>query len=143
MQLKVFRCSPTAKLPSKAHPTDTCYDLYVDRDYRIGVPPQACSTGIRIIIPEGYWVKFAEKSGKALKGLSISGGIIDSAYSGELLVIASCTQEWMHVPAGTAICQFSIEKLIPSELVEITEGEYEAAKQLKDRQDAGFGSTGR
>ena len=137
--LRVFRASPTAKLPSKARPTDTGFDLYVDRGDVVTEIPKAFSTGIKLLIPPGFWVKFMEKSGKALKGLQIHGGVIDNEYTGELKVIASSSTP-MH---GDAICQFSLEALVVMPVEEIDEAEFLAGQELSTRKADGFGSTGR
>ena len=34
MKVKVKLLTPTAKLPTKAHPTDACFDIYADYDKR-------------------------------------------------------------------------------------------------------------
>ena len=140
--LRVFRASSTAKLPSKARETDTGFDLYVDRGALITEVPQAFSTGIKLLIPPGFWVKFMEKSGKALKGLKIHGGVIDNEYTGELKVIATAYPP-LHLQAGDAICQFSLEALVMMPVEEINEEEFLAGQELSTRKADGFGSTGR
>lgn len=141
-EIRAFLSSPTAKLPSKAHPTDTGYDLFVDHECLVTEVPHAYPTGIKLLIPPGYWVKFLEKSGKALKGLSIHGGVIDTSYCGELKVIATAYPP-LRLLAGEAICQFSLEKLNSAYLTEISEEEFLKGLALSERKDAGFGSTGR
>lgn len=147
-QIKVLRVSQTAKLPTKAYPgkyEDTAYDLFADSGpWLVTSRPQAINTGIRLIIPEGYWVKFAEKSGKALKGLQIHAGIIDASYTGELKVIVSCHPECrgdIILNEGDSICQFTLEKLVPSEIVEITKDEFNTEGEARLRGENGFGST--
>lgn len=154
--LKALLTSDTAKLPSKAYPTDTGFDLFLDKDVALGPCPQACTTGVKLVIPEGYWVRFAEKSGKALKGLQIHSGVIDETYRGELKVIASYSwppraetnilthdtylnYDPLILKAGEAICQMILEKRHDAEVVQITEEELtETARGAN-----GFGSTGR
>jgi dUTP pyrophosphatase len=140
--LRVFRSAPTAKLPSKANFTDTGYDLFVNQECLVTEAPHAYPTGIKLLIPPGYWVKFLEKSGKALKGLKIHGGVIDNEYTGELKVIASAYPP-LHLQAGEAICQFSLEQLTLMPLTEISEEEFLEGQEKSQRKDAGFGSTGR
>ena len=141
-ELRVFRSTPTAKLPSKANQTDTGYDLFVDRECLITETPHAYPTGIKLLIPAGYWVKFLEKSGKALKGLKIHGGVIDSEYTGELKVIATAYPP-LRLMTGDAICQFSVEKLNLMAITEISEEEFLEGDEISTRKDAGFGSTSR
>ena len=156
MQIKVLRTSPTAKLPSKAHDSDTGYDLFLSEDVTLGLTPIACPTGIKLIIPKGYWVRFMEKSGKALKGIQIHGGVIDEGFTGSLKVIAclglplevdkeakTILNPVLSLKAGEAICQFSVERLEVVDLIEIDESTFEVEEQAKTRKAGGFGSTGR
>lgn len=146
--IKVLRTSSTATMPRKAYPgkyEDTAYDLFTDKGpWLVTSRPQAVSTGIRLIIPEGYWVKFAEKSGKGLKGLQVHGGIIDQSYTGELKIIVSCHSE-IHgeiiLNAGDSVCQFTLEKLIPSEIIEISKEEFNTLGEARLRGENGFGSS--
>ena len=142
MQLKVFRTHPDAKLPSKAYEDDTGFDLFVAEDAEITVTPKAFSTGVKLIIPKGYWVKFREKSGKALQGICVHAGVVDNNYTGELKVIATAVEP-LTLPKGSAICQFSLEQLLPAEIIEIDEKTFKADEKVKSRKEAGFGSTGR
>jgi dUTP pyrophosphatase len=99
-------------------------------------------TGIRLAIPDGYWVKFHERSGLANKGIHILGGVIDSGYTGELKVIMynSSNSAYEH-DCSKAICQFTVEKVTDSvlELVSIEDMDYQA--ELRERKDKGFGSS--
>lgn len=147
--LLAFKISKTAKIPTKAHTgpfSDAAYDLYCDSGaWLVGPSPQAVSTGIKLIIPDGYWVKFHEKSGKALKGLQIHGGVIDSGYTGELKVIISSHDKinGLVLNSGDAICQFTVEKLVESEVVDIVSKElFDSECEFRVRKDSGFGSTG-
>ena len=140
-----FKLSPDAKLPSKAYVgvfADAAFDLFSCEDCFIDSNQRTVSTGIALIIPRGYWVKFQEKSGKALKGLEIHGGIIDQAYTGELKVICS-SKRGFKLSAGEAVCQFTLEKLNHASVAELTEEEFKASCTLRTRGSNGFGSTGR
>ena len=147
--IQACKLSNTAKIPVKAHQgpfSDAAYDLYCDTgSWVVGCVPQAVSTGIRLIIPDGYWVKFHEKSGKALKGIQIHGGVIDSGYTGELKVIVSSHSGMFGaiLNSGDAVCQFTVEKMIDSEILEITNKDaFNAECELRERKNNGFGSTG-
>ena len=140
--IKVTLADPSLKLPSKAHPTDTGFDLYVAEDVTIDYKPIAYKTGVRLIIPEGYWVRLAEKSGKALKGLRIHAGIVDESYRGEVMVVASMVPgvPCLYLKKGEAICQMILEKRHDVELQQIDEAEFSTNTI---RGEGGFGSTGR
>lgn len=94
MQLFVKRLSETAKLPTKAHPSDAGWDLYADEDVVI-YPGETCkiSTGIAIQLPEDCHTKFEtavslvwDRGSLGSKGISHTAGVIDYAYNGEIFV---------------------------------------------------------
>ena len=99
-------------------------------------------TGIRLAIPDGYWVKFHERSGLANKGIHILGGVIDSGYTGELKVIMynSGSNSYEH-DCHKAIAQFTVERVTNSCMELISEEDMEFESSLRERKDKGFGSS--
>ena len=89
MKLQVKRLTETATLPTKAHPTDSGFDLYADEDAII--KPQGTvviKTGIAIKLPEGYEAEVRPRSGITSKTkLRVQQGTIDNAYRGEIGII--------------------------------------------------------
>ena len=92
MKVKVKLLTPTAKLPTKAHTTDACFDIYADcktedsntRNYIIE-PGNWCNihTGISTEIPVGYFAAVYGRSGMGIKQHlrpSNCVGIIDADY---------------------------------------------------------------
>ena len=86
--LRVRRLRPEARLPERATPGSTGYDLYacLDEDLVVGQEPTAVPTGIAVEAPPGYDVQVRPRSGLSLKGVQVTFGTIDSDYRGELLV---------------------------------------------------------
>jgi len=86
--LRVRRLRPEARLPERATPGSTGYDLYacLDEDLVVGQEPTAVPTGIAVEAPPGYDVQVRPRSGLSLKGVQVTFGSIDSDYRGELLV---------------------------------------------------------
>lgn len=79
-----------AKLPTKAHLTDAGFDLYSTEDVFIEVgQTKKISTGIALSIPAGYYGLIADRSSMGSSGLKVMGGIVDTAYIGELAVFLS------------------------------------------------------
>ena len=78
-----------ALIPHKER-EDAGYDIYAafDEDYIIIKPYSTglVPTGIAWASSEEYYMQFDERSSTGLKGLKISGGIIDSGYRGEFKV---------------------------------------------------------
>lgn len=86
--LRVQRLRPDARLPERATPGSTGFDLYacLDSDIEVGQEPALVPTGIAIEAPAGYDVQIRPRSGLSSKGVMATFGTIDSDYRGELLV---------------------------------------------------------
>jgi deoxyuridine 5'-triphosphate nucleotidohydrolase len=114
---------------------ETKFILYPNHRKMVG-------TGIRVAIPDGYWIKFHERSGLANKGIHILGGVIDSGYTGELKVIMynSGSQIYEH-DCSKAICQFTLEKVTESKIELISNEDMDYQASLRERKDKGFGSS--
>jgi len=150
------RLTDDAVLPTKAHATDSGWDLVAAED--VNVEPVATvvvKTGIAVQLPHGYEATVRPRSGVTAKTkLRVQLGTIDNGYGGEIGVIVDniardgmdvdyysmyrCDFEWgaYQIRKGDRIAQLVITKLPTIEAVEITElGESE-------RGGNGFGSTG-
>lgn len=94
-------------------------------------------TGLRLVIPERHYGRIAPRSGLALKGIDVAGGVIDGDFKGEMRVIlVNTTADAFEVRTGDRIAQLILEQCSTPEIVEISDvGESE-------RGEAGFGSTG-
>ena len=146
---------------AKAHPTDTCFDLYAAEDHVITKRRSIIKTGIRIKLPEGYCAEVRPRSGASAKGIpgrlvkmgkatekliygDVILGTIDQGYTGEIGVIfrsdlTSINPEIAKyvIPKGTRIAQLCITKRTDIYISE--------AKEISDsteRGSDGFGSTG-
>ena len=146
-------------LPSKAHTgifEDAAYDLFpfltmnesdknTDSLEEIVLFPgerRLIRTGLRAIIPEGYWIKFHERSGLANKGIHVMGGVIDNAYTGEWRVILyNSDSNPITLPVNKAITQFSLEKLTQSGIDTIDDSLFDKKASNMSRGEKGFGSS--
>ncbi len=63
--LRVQRLRPDARLPERATPSSTGYDLYacLDEDLVVGQEPALVPTGIAMEAPPGYDVQVRPRSG--------------------------------------------------------------------------------
>lgn len=100
--MKVKKLVSEATIPTKAYETDAGFDLYCikeitmqaldPKDYSWPITnntrPSIIHTGIALEIPDGKFGMIKERSSLALMGMKILGGIIDSGYRGEIIVIA-------------------------------------------------------
>ena len=151
MEVKVKLLTPTAKLPTKAHPTDACFDIYADcktedrltRNYTIE-PGEWCNihTGISTEIPVGYFAAVYGRSGMGIKQHlrpSNCVGIIDADYRGEWVVcLHNDGNTLKEIEPGDRIAQFCIQPVLPVELVSVEE-----ELTSTERSTGGFGSTGK
>lgn len=97
MQIKFQKIHELSQTPKRAKDGDAGYDLTSIEQVKI--PPLkrvAVKTGICIEIPKeaGCYGRIAPRSGLSLKkGIDVLGGVIDSNYRGELMVILLNTNE--------------------------------------------------
>ena len=147
LELKIKRLSDTATIPTKAHPTDACFDIYadimsMDGDAIVIAPHETIKikSGFATNIPHGYWAAIFARSGLATKqGLRPANcvAVIDEPYTGEWLVpLHNDTEDYQTVHHGDRIAQFTLMPYYDTELVTVDELE------STDRGDGGFGSSG-
>ncbi len=136
--MKVKKLHPNAKLPVRAHATDSGADLFALE--RTVLPPHAIShvhTGIAVELPENTSGVIWGKSSVESKGVKAMAGLIDAPYRGELIVcMYNLNPQEFIFEAGQKIAQLVVlPTLYPS---------FEEAEQLTDtaRGSGGFGSTG-
>lgn len=143
--LLVKRLTPTATVPTKAHFNDAGFDLYADiptvesLELTFGTPTLV-STGISVNIPEGCYGRIAGRSGLAVKGIDVFGGVVDSGYRGEVKVVLNnlnFANQSYKLKHGERVAQLVIERISTAPVQEVAE------LDLTDRGGNGFGSTGK
>ena len=147
-----------AKLPTRAHETDAGYDLFAKTHFI--VPPSrgegfsfggteviesvvhvgyaTHDTGVHIEIPKGYVGFIKSKSGLNVKYGLTAEGVIDSGYTGSIVVkLYNHTEKEYEFDKGDKIAQLVILPIYTPDL--------ELATELDntERGDGGFGSTGK
>ncbi len=143
--LRVKLLEPNARVPVVAHPgEDLGYDIYLLENtwlaprstvrLRTGIAVEAChpETGA----PLGLLVR--DRSSMAVRGLALTGGVIDAGYRGEVLVVmTNLGDSPIELNAGEKVGQ-----MIP---VPVLTGAVEQADDLSEslRTTRGFGSSGR
>lgn len=161
--IQVKRLTETAVLPTKAYPEDAGWDLYMDCipdiDGCIWIQPGErvlIRTGCAFAIPSGYYGRIADRSGNAWKfGLHVLGGVVDSMYRGEVMVILLNTSSTEYcVKVGDKIAQMIITRISRKPMVEVdvfrediidnTKNNSENnGKHNNQRGASGFGSSGK
>ncbi len=138
--LRVQRLRPGARLPERATPSSTGYDLYacLDEGLIVGQEPALVPTGIAIEAQPGYDVQVRPRSGLSSKGVQVTFGTIDSDYRGEEVVTMYVLPypEPHTIRPGDRIPQMDVTRT--AEIV-IEEAEALSASQ---RGAGGHGSTG-
>lgn len=131
-----------AVMPTKAHRTDSGYDLYLPEDKALApneVTP--IDTLIRVKIPKGYEIQIRSRSGLAIKRklmVANQPGTIDQEYTGHIIVgLYNAGTVFQHLKKGERIAQMVFQK-VPDIRLErgyvLTETE---------RGEGGIGSTGK
>ncbi len=139
--LYVKRLRPGARLPERATPGATGYDLCacLDGDLPVGQEPVRVPTGIAIEAPPGFDVQVRPRSGLSAKGVMVTFGTIDCDYRGEVLVtMFVLPYRGPHaVHRGDRIAQ-----LVVSRIEDVTLEEVQTLSATA-RDTGGHGSTGR
>ena len=146
MKIKI-KLDKGAFAPESAHKADAGYDLRTPVDFVIRNEDSAIiDTGVHVAIPEGYVGFLKSKSGLNVKHNLTGEGVIDSGYTGSIVVklynhdknIDSFVDVFgKHFERG--------DKIIQLVLLPIFKPELEIVDSLEEteRGDGGFGSTGR
>jgi dUTP pyrophosphatase len=138
--LRVQRLRPGARLPERATPGATGYDLYAcpDGEMVVGQDPALVPTGIAVEAPPGYDVQVRPRSGLSSKGVQVTFGTIDSDYRGEVLVTMYVLpyREPHVVRPGDRIAQLVVGRTADVSIVEVE------ALSASERGSGGHGSTG-
>ena len=134
-----IKLDPGAKMPTRAHETDAGLDLYAREKHLILCGESACfDTGVHVEIPAGYVGMLKSKSGLNVHFGIQNEGVIDSGYTGSIMVkLYNHGEHAVEIENGQKISQLVILPcLLPDlELVE----ELDAT----ERGEGGFGSTGK
>lgn len=144
LELKLKRLTDTAKIPTKAHDNDACFDIYADINEDIVINPHETvkvHTGFATNIPHGYWGAIFARSGLASKqGLRPAQGVpvIDEPYTGEWLIPLHNDGETVQtIHYGDRIAQFMLLPWYVTNIIEVDE------LTQTERGEGGFGSTGK
>ncbi len=158
------RLNDDATIPTKAHATDSGFDLYASEDVIIEPgETKVIPTGIAVQLPEGYEAQVRPRSGVTTKTkLRVQLGTIDNGYAGDIGVIVDNISKgsgpYFRLPVtiegtdvagygvfdvgthlirkGDRIAQLVVQPLPAVEAVEV----FDVVET--DRGGGGFGSTG-
>jgi dUTP pyrophosphatase len=153
MKLRLLKLHPDAIVPTYAHGPDACFDLTattVDGKTRLGAnlshgSPVVCGTGLAFEVPEGWAMLIFSRSGHGFKSntrLANCVGVIDSGYTGEVMVKLTMDDEFVDPELDLLIKPG--DRIAQAMLVQVPRVEFVVAEQLglTERGSGGFGSTG-
>ena len=160
------RLNDNAIIPTKAHATDSGFDLYASKDVIIRPGETVIiPTGIAVQLPAGYEAQVRPRSGITAKTkLRVQLGTIDNAYRGEIGVIIDNISEasneadygyyrlngdyWIDHRVKAEKGSYLIRKheriaqLVIQPIPTVEAYEVEGELKTTERGESGFGSTG-
>lgn len=138
--LKFELCHPHAVLPSRAHPTDTGYDLtIIEVAKTINPVVTLYDTGIKACIDPGYYLEIVPRSSIIKTGYMLANnvGIIDEDYRGNLFVALAK----IYPDAPRLQLPFKGFQLIPRKRIDCDVECVDAVDSNTVRGQGGFGSS--
>ena len=141
VNIKFVKTHEDAQLPTKAHKSDNCYDLYCVEDTTItsrGYNVVPVGIKVAYISPDFGFV-LRPKSGLGFKAsLQPHLGEIDNGYRGDCAVkMYNFSNSNYTFKKGDKVAQIKIEKIYDTTI------EWAEEVEEADRGDAGFGSSGK
>lgn len=132
-----------------ATPDAACFDICAALEQPVTLRPGErikCPTGIKIAPENPFWCRINGRSGLAAKhGIIPVGGIIDTDYRGEIMVILLNTnpagKESYTIHPGDKIAQGEFPFPYKADFKEISSEEFD--KLTTSRGENGFGSSGK
>ena len=132
--MEIVLMNKNASIPTRASKVSAGLDLYSSIDINIEVGSiKKVNTGICISLPENSYGSIRDKFSLASIGLLTLGGVIDSDYTGEIIVIMTSLIESIKIKKGQKIAQLIVSNIMYPEIKKV--------KYLKEtkRNDKGFG----
>ena len=139
--IMIARDHPEAVLPTKAHDSDSGFDITVVEVYKkLPGGVTLFKTGLRLAPDPGYYTDLVARSSLMKYGYMLANGvgIIDYSYRGPLLVALLKFDD--NAPELTL--PMRVAQLIPRKIIDIDIQQVDSLNQTT-RGDGGFGSTGK
>ena len=140
--IKVYTDDESAVTPCKSRYSDAGYDLTIIKEFkRLTTNTVIYDTGIKLEIPNGYYVEIVPRSSISKSGYILANnvGIIDQGYRGNLYVaLTKINNECPEFCLPWKCCQMIVKKQIYSKLIICNNDNIEKS----NRGIGAFGSTG-
>ena len=100
-------------IPTRASKGSSGLDLYSNIDVDININSiKKVNTGICISLPENTYGSIRDKSSLAAKGVLPLGEVIDSDYTGEIIVIMTSLMKLIKIKKGQKIAQLIVSNIM-------------------------------
>lgn len=144
--LKIYKADEEAIVPSKNNYSDAGLDLTIIREHKVlNTDTVLYDTGIKLEIPNGYYVEIVPRSSISRSGYALANsiGIIDQGYTGNLYVaLRKINNDCENLVLPYKCCQIIMKKQIyPKIIVEDLTEEHKDNILSTSRGSGGFGST--
>ena len=118
--MEIVLISDDAIIPTRASKGSAGLDLYSSIDANIEVGSiNKINSGICISLPENSYGSIRDQSSLAAKGLLTLGGVIDSDYTGEIIVIMTSLIKPIKIKKGQKIAQLIVSSIIYPEIKKV------------------------
>ena len=117
---EIVLMNDNAIIPTRASKESAGLDLYsiIDVDIEVGLIKKV-TTGICISLSENSYGSIRDKSSLASKGLLMLGGVIDSDYMGEIILIMTSLIETIKIKKGQKIAQLIVSNITYPEIKKV------------------------
>jgi deoxyuridine 5'-triphosphate nucleotidohydrolase len=144
--LKIYKADERAIVPSKNNYSDAGLDLTIIREHKVlNTDTVLYDTGIKLEIPNGYYVEIVPRSSISRSGYALANsiGIIDQGYTGNLYVaLRKINNDCENLVLPYKCCQIIMKKQIyPKIIIEDLTEERKDNILSTSRGSGGFGST--
>jgi dUTP pyrophosphatase len=149
MIIEIKKTRESARLPSRANPSDAGADLFFCPEEPLVQrlkPGQSklFQTGLKFEVPHGYMLEVKNRSGMAAKRSLIVGAcVVDSGYDGEVFInlhnIGTADQV---IYPGDKIAQVVLTPVVSFRVREVERDLYVEPVTISNRGDGALGSTG-
>jgi dUTP pyrophosphatase len=122
--LRLKRLNDTVRLPTRAYPGSTCFDLAMpfDLELKPGVRARV-RCGWAFEPPEGTFIRLYMRSSWAMRGVELEGGVSDCDYRGEItlsLYLKPTEKEPLQIAKDDRVVQFTCLPYMHCTLEEVT-----------------------
>jgi len=145
-ELKIYKTDEQAIVPSKNNYSDAGLDLTIIREYKVlNTDTVLYDTGIKLEIPNGYYVEIVPRSSISRSGYALANsiGIIDQGYTGNLYVaLRKVNNDCDNLVLPYKCCQIIMKKQIYPKII-IKDLTVDSKDKILStaRGSGGFGST--